>query len=125
MMVVTWSTDEEHEVAIRSVKDQLAFYGSTPAYAPVLAAHGYDDLHTDLNRMSKAGQWSEMAALIPDDFVEQIAVVGPRREIAGKIAARTSGITDRVSLVNNRNPDAALFADIVDDLRALDGLSPR
>jgi len=34
-MVVTWTTDEEHDIAIRSVKDQLAFYGSTPAYAPV------------------------------------------------------------------------------------------
>jgi len=119
MMVVTWTTDQEHDVAIRSVKDQLAFYGSTPAYAPVLEAHGYAELHADLNRMSKAGRWSEMAELIPDDFVEAVAVVGPRREIAGKISARVSGITDRVSLVNNRNPDPALFADIVADLRAL------
>lgn len=117
-MVVTWSSDEQHDVALRSVKDQLAFYGSTPAYAPVLAAHGLDALHADLNRLSKNGKWSEMAALIPDDFVNEIAVVGPRSEIAGKIAARTIGITDHVSLVNNRNPDAAHFADIVADLQA-------
>ncbi len=119
MMVVTWTTDEQHDIAIRSVKDQLAFYGSTPAYAPVLDTHGYAGLHADLNRLSKAGRWSEMAALIPDDLVEAIAVVGPRRDIAGKISARVRGITDRVSLVNNRNPDPELFADIVDDLRAL------
>ena len=119
MMVVTWTTEAQHDVAIRSVKDQLAFYGSTPAYAPVLDAHGYRDLHVELNRMSKAGRWTEMAALIPDDFVEQIAVVGPRHEIAGKIVARASGITERVGLVNNRNPDPELFADIVADLRAL------
>jgi probable F420-dependent oxidoreductase len=116
-MVVTWTTDQEHEVAIRSVKDQLAFYGSTPAYAPVLDAHGYRGLHDDLNRMSKEGRWAEMAALVPDAFVEEVAVVAPRPEIAGKIAARVSGITDSVSLVNNRNPDPALFADIVADLR--------
>ncbi len=120
MMVVTWTTDEEHEIALRSVKDQLAFYGSTPAYAPVLEIHGYGELHHDLNRLSKEGRWSEMAALVPDDFVEAIAVVGPRREIAPQIVARARGITDRVSLVNNRNPDPALFADIVADLRALD-----
>jgi probable F420-dependent oxidoreductase len=119
-MIVTWSTDEQHDIAIRSVKDQLAFYGSTPAYAPVLDAHGLGALHEDLNRMSKTGQWTEMAALIPDDFVEEIAVIGPRREIAAKLAARMIGITDRVSLVNNRNPDAAHFADIVADLRALE-----
>ncbi len=82
MMVVTWTTDEEHEIALRSVKDQLAFYGSTPAYAPVLEIHGYGELHDDLNRLSKAGRWAEMAALVPDDFVDAIAVVGPRREIA-------------------------------------------
>ncbi len=118
-MVVTWNTDEEHDIAILSVKDQLAFYGSTPAYASVLDAHGYSELHHDLNRMSKAGRWAEMAALIPDELVEVIAVAGPRNEIASKIAARVDGITERVSLVNNRNPDPELFADIVDDLRAL------
>jgi probable F420-dependent oxidoreductase len=117
-MVVTWTTDEQHDIAIRSVKDQLAFYGSTPAYAPVLDAHGYEGLHHDLNVMSKAGRWTEMATLVPDELVEHIAVVGPRNEIAEKIEARTRGITDRVSLVNNRNPDAGLYADIVEDLRA-------
>jgi probable F420-dependent oxidoreductase len=116
-MVVTWNTDEQHAVAMQSVKDQLAFYGSTPAYARVLDAHGLGDLHRDLNRMSKRGEWAEMAALIPDEFVDEIAVVGPRSEIARKIGARIAGITDRVSLVNNRNPDPAHFADIVADLR--------
>ena len=117
-MVVTWNTDEEHDVAMRSVKDQLAFYGSTPAYAPVLDAHGLTDLHRDLNQMSKRGEWAAMAALIPDDFVEEIAVVGPRAEIGAKLSTRAAGITNRVSLVNNRNPDPAHFADIVADLRA-------
>ena len=45
---------------------------------------------------------------------EPIDVFAPR------IYERAAGITDRVSLVNNRNPDPELFADIVDDLRALD-----
>jgi probable F420-dependent oxidoreductase len=121
-MVVTWTTEEQHDIAIRSVKDQLAFYGSTPAYASVLDVHGYGALHGDLNAMSKAGRWAEMSELIPDDLVDQLAVVGPRPEIAHKISERTRGITDHVSLVNNRNPDAELFADIVGDLRAI---SPR
>ena len=122
MMIVTWSTDEEHDIAIRSVKDQLAFYGSTPAYAPVLDAHGLGELHRDLNFMSKQGRWTEMGALIPDGFVEEIAVTGPRHEMAAKIATRARGITEHVSLVNNRNPDPALFADIVQDLRTFDAM---
>ena len=119
MMVVTWASDEQHAVAMGSVRDQLAFYGSTPAYAPVLDLHGYGDLHGDLNGLSKAGRWTEMAALIPDDLVELIAVVGPRHEIAPKVLARAGGITDSVSLVNNRNPDPTHFADIVANVRSI------
>ena len=90
------------------MKEQLAFYGSTPAYSPVLALHGFGDLHTDLNRLSKAGRWDDMTDLIPDELVH---------EIAAAVVARTDGITDSISLVNNRNPDPANFADIVADLR--------
>ena len=118
MMVVTWTTDAEHERAWRSVREQLAFYGSTPAYAPVLELHGFGDLHTELNVLSKAGRWDDMTELIPDELVHEIAVTGARDEIAAKVVARTAGITDSVSLVNNRNPDPTNFADIVADLRA-------
>lgn len=120
MMVVTWDSDEEHEVAMRSARDQLAFYGSTPAYAPVLDLHGFGALHGDLNRLSKQGRWAEMSALVPDEVVETIAVVGPRAQVASAISARAAGLTDSVGLVNNRNPDPARFADIVGDLRGLE-----
>ena len=75
----------------------------------MLDLHGYGELHRDLNRMSKQGRWTEMAELVPAELVDEIA--------GAEIAARASGITDQVSLVNNRNPDPALFADIVADLR--------
>jgi len=118
-MVVTWTTEVEHDTAMRSVKDQLAFYGSTPAYSPVLELHGLGDLHSELNQMSKAGRWTEMGPLIPDSFVHEIAVVGERRSIAAQMVERVAGITDSISLVNNRNPDPTNFADIVSDLRSI------
>lgn len=117
-MVVTWSNDEEEERARASLADQLAFYGSTPAYVPVLACHGLDDLHPDLNRLSKAGRWAEMGALVPDGLMEAVAVMGPRHTIAERLAARVDGLGDTVSLVNNRNPDPTHFGDIVADLGA-------
>ena len=117
-MVVTWRTDEERDRALRSVREQLAFYGSTPAYAPVLDLHGFTDLHPELNRLSKAGRWDDMTELIPDELVELIAVVGPRSEIAARLVERTAGLDVTVSLVNNRNPDPTHFADIVAALRA-------
>ncbi len=96
---------------------QLAFYGSTPAYRQTLDAHGWGDLHVELNRLSKAGRWDEMAGLIDDDVLEAIAVVGARREIAGKLRARLAGIADGVSLTHNRAPDPAHWADVVRGLK--------
>ena len=41
---------------------QIAFYGSTPAYRKVLELHGWGDLQDELNRLSKEGRWAEMGA---------------------------------------------------------------
>ena len=122
-MVVTWdddATDAQRDAALRSARGQLSFYGSTPAYAPVLEVEGYGDLHPELNRLSKAGRWDDMADLIDDELLERICVVGSRREVAAAVAARTAGITDSVGLVNSRNPDPGHWADVVADLRSIE-----
>jgi Holliday junction resolvase-like predicted endonuclease len=41
------------------VRQQLAFYGSTPAYRAVLDFHGWGALQDELNVMSKKGLWAE------------------------------------------------------------------
>jgi probable F420-dependent oxidoreductase len=117
-LVVTADDEAGFERAKRAARKQLAFYGSTPAYLPTLACHGWEALHPELNRLSKAGRWDEMADLVEDDLLEAVAVVGPRAEIAGKLRARLDGIADGVSLTHNRAPDPALWADVVADLRA-------
>jgi hypothetical protein len=59
-----------------------------------------------------------MAALVPDDLLEAIAVVGRRDEIAPQVLERTAGIADAVSLECTRRPDPGHFADIVADLKS-------
>ncbi len=54
----------------------LAFYGSTPAYRPVLEVHGWGDLQPELNALSKQGRWQDMGALIDDDVLHTIAACG-------------------------------------------------
>ena len=44
------------------MRARIAFYGSTPAYWPVLDLHGLGDLGRKLNTMSKQGQWAEISA---------------------------------------------------------------
>ncbi|MBW2425542.1 MAG: TIGR03617 family F420-dependent LLM class oxidoreductase [Deltaproteobacteria bacterium] len=116
-LTVTADDEEEFERVKLAARKQLAFYGSTPAYRPTLDCHGWGDLHVELNRLSKQGEWDAMAELIDDEVLEAIAVVGPRKEIAGKLQARLEGIADGVSLTHNRAPDPAQWADVVAELR--------
>ena len=116
VMVVTADTEEDFARVELAARKHLAFYGSTPAYRPTLDCHGWGDLHVELNRMSKQGLWDDMANLIDDEVLEAIAVVGERRELAGKLRARLEGIADGVSLTHNRAPDPGHWADTVREL---------
>jgi probable F420-dependent oxidoreductase len=117
-LTVTADGEEEFERVKLAARKQLAFYGSTPAYRPTLDCHGWGELHLELNRLSKQGRWDDMTGLIEDEVLEAIAVVGPRKEIAGKLRARLEGIADGVSLTHNRAPDPSQWADIVSELSA-------
>lgn len=94
-MVVTGSDEAGFEKATRAVKTQLAFYGSTPAYRPVLALHGWEDLQTELNTLSKRGAWEEMAGLIDDEMLNAFAIVGELDDIAAEVLRRFGGVVDR------------------------------
>ena len=117
-LVVTADGEEEFDRVRVAAKKQLAFYGSTPAYRPTLDCHGWGELHLELNRLSKAGRWDDMAGLITDEVLETIAVVGPRAEIAAALEERLEGIADGVSLTHNRAPDSTHWADVVARLKA-------
>jgi probable F420-dependent oxidoreductase len=116
-LVVTADDEREFERRRHAARQQLAFYGSTPAYRATLDCHGWGELHLELNRMSKQGRWEEMTGLVSDEVLEAIAVVGPRAEIAAKLRARLAGISDAVSLTHNRAPDPGHWADVVAELR--------
>ncbi|MGI9123824.1 MAG: TIGR03617 family F420-dependent LLM class oxidoreductase, partial [Mycobacterium sp.] len=79
------SAGEDHE----STRRLLAFYGSTPAYRPVLDLHGWGELQPELNTLSKQGRWAEMGGLISDEVLHTIAACGTPQEIADHIRART------------------------------------
>jgi probable F420-dependent oxidoreductase len=96
-MIVTGGDQDELDTAMAAVKTQLAFYASTPAYRPVLALHGWEDLHTELNALSKRREWTKMADLIDQDVVETFAVVGSPDEIPGRLTARFADMITRVS----------------------------
>ena len=116
-MVVTAQREEEFEAVREAARKHLAFYGSTPAYRPTLDAHGWGELHAELNRLSKQGRWDDMTGLVSDEILETIAVVGPRETIAAKLRERLDGIADGVSLTHNRSPHPEFWDDIVAELQ--------
>ncbi len=95
--VVTGQTEEEMAQARTATCKQVAFYGSTPAYKPVLDSIDAGELQGELNTMSKQGRWDEMGTLITDDVLKEFAVIGEPGTIAGQITARYGDLVDRTS----------------------------
>lgn len=91
---------DETEIAAETIKmrRQVAFYGSTPAYKPVLDSIDAGELQPELNAMSKQGRWEAMGDLIGDDVLEKFAVQGDASEIARQIKARYGQIADRTAV---------------------------
>lgn len=87
VIVAVGRSDQELEAAM-GVRNLLAFYGSTPAYRPVLDVEGWGELQPRLNGLSKQGKWSDMSALIDDDMVRTLAVHGTPAQCAAEIARR-------------------------------------
>ncbi len=117
VFVVTGTTEEARERAQTATRRQIAFYASTPAYRGVLELHGWGDLQPELNRLSKAGEWSTMGELIDDEILDAFAVVGSPPEVAGRIIARFGDIIDRISFYTPAGLDAADGALIRSQLR--------
>ncbi|OBK23253.1 LLM class F420-dependent oxidoreductase [Mycobacterium asiaticum] len=102
--------------AVDGTRRLLSFYGSTPAYRPVLAAHGWEDLQPELNAMSKQGRWQEMSSLIDDEVMNTIAACGTPTEIAAHIKDRLDGVSDTVFLYQAAPIGLSTLAEIIDAL---------
>lgn len=97
-LISTGQTSRERDLARQGVKKQIAFYGSTPAYRSVLDLEGWGALQTQLNELSRIGEWDEMGKLISDDVLHAFSLVGEPGEIPGLINGRFGALLDRFSL---------------------------
>jgi probable F420-dependent oxidoreductase len=97
-MVTTGRTEEELRAAIAGTRRQIGFYASTPAYEPVLAHHGWSELHDEARTLTKSGRWAELADLIDDEVLNTFAVVGDVATARSELRARFGGLVERVTL---------------------------
>jgi probable F420-dependent oxidoreductase len=114
--MVLGNNDDELEKASAGTRQQIAFYGSTPAYRPVLEAHGWGNLQEELNTMSKRGEWVEMGKLINDDILSEFAIIGRPEDVPKEVENRYGGLADRISFGISRSNGTS---EVVEKLRAL------
>ena len=117
-MVVTGIDEEGFLASAAATRKQLAFYGSTPAYRPVLELHGWGDLQTELNTLSKRGAWDDMASLIDDEVLDTFAIVGELDAVAAKVLARFGGLVDRFNVYAPSGIGAGRWAEVLARFRS-------
>jgi probable F420-dependent oxidoreductase len=93
-------TPDRLAAATLGVRRLLAFYGSTPAYRPVLDVEGWGELQPELNALSKTARDAQgvaaMVDLVDDRMVETLAVRGTPEECAAELTRRFGDLADRV-----------------------------
>ena len=109
VITATGLDEETMAAAVASARNQIAFYASTPAYLPVLACHGWEQLHTEAQQLIRQGDWGKLNDLVDDDILNTFAVVGTPAEVAEKISARFTGKAQRISPVVYQ-PDVPLLS---------------
>jgi probable F420-dependent oxidoreductase len=95
--VVTGNDQAEIDKAAAATRQQISFYGSTPAYRPVLDLHGWGGMQEELNKLSKQGAWEQMGAMIDEEVLNTFAVVGEPESIAPELHQRYGDCVQRIS----------------------------
>lgn len=116
--VVTGLTEQDMATADQATRQQIAFYGSTPAYKGVLELHGWDGLQDELNALSKRGQWAEMGELIDDEILNTFAVVAAPDRLAAELQRRYGDVVDRLTFYAPGQSESMEWRPLIEELRS-------
>lgn len=98
IFVITGETQADQDAMEQSVRQQIAFYGSTPSYAALLEHHGFNELGRKLNGLMREGDTAAMAQAVPDELLEHVAIICKPGDVGQQLRERYDGLLDRVSL---------------------------
>lgn len=119
LIVCSGRDDAEQAAADAGCRALIGFYGSTPAYRPVLEAESRGELQPRLRDMSREGNWEQMAELIDDDLLGAIAVRGAPGEVAAQIGERYGTHARRVAVYMPYETPEGLSGELLDALHAI------
>ena len=120
VFAITGNNQSEMDTLEQTVRQQISFYATTPSYGAVLKHHGYENLGRELGSLMREGKVEEMGRAIPEDFLEQVAIIGPPNEIGQRLRERYDGVLDRVALYMTMGGDAKFehWADLIKQIHA-------
>jgi probable F420-dependent oxidoreductase len=119
--VVVRESEDEIAPAVQAVKAQIAFYGSTPAYRPVLQLHGWGDLHDELNAMTKRGEWDRLHEVIDDEVLRTFSIIGTPEDVVPEVRRRYRESVTRLTIDVPDQPDPARLQALLEALREPEG----
>jgi len=83
----------------------------------VLEQHGWEGVQPELNKLTKNGQWQDIAALITDEMLESIAVSGTPAEVSRQIFERYGSIAARIA-PSIFSGDPSVTAELIKSLKS-------
>ena len=116
-LIVAADSEAQRAAGAQAVRQQIAFYGSTPAYRPVLDLHGWGDLQDGLAAIAQQGEWDRLPHLIDDEVLHTFAIVGTPEEAVTEIRRRYGGLVTRITLAVPDDRDPERWAGLLDSLR--------
>jgi probable F420-dependent oxidoreductase len=117
-MIVAADTEGDMAAGIEAVKQQIAFYGSTPTYRPVLDLHGWGDLHEQLNSLVQQAAWDRMSEVINEEVLHTFAIIGTPEEAVAEIQRRYGDVITRIAIAIPEASDPSRWRDLFASLRA-------
>jgi probable F420-dependent oxidoreductase len=104
IFVAAGDTQAEIDAGVGFVRQQVAFYASTPSYARVMDLHGWSAIREELSRLAVRKRWDEMGALVTDEMVSEFAIVCSWSELPQRIREKYEGLLQRVTLYKPFDP---------------------
>jgi probable F420-dependent oxidoreductase len=98
VFAITGRTEAERAGRERFVREQIAFYASTPNYRSVLEVHGWEAHGEALSKLIRAGDFEAMVAHVPDAMLDAFAVTAPMERLPGILRERYAGLVQRIAL---------------------------
>ncbi len=117
VFVAMGETPTEIHAAALEVGKQIAFYGSTPAYQPVLAIHGWEAKGEQLNAAVKRGEWGEIGKIVDEAMLREFACVGTPAQVAAQLQARYGEVAARITFSAPYEVSTELWSELYRELR--------